>query len=422
MFSVFVTAQDILYLSKQQVLDSVLKNNINLKIAIEEHSAAQGAYNQSAAVMLPQIALKQTAFVSNSPLMAFGFKLNQASVSAADFNPDLLNNPSDTRDYTTQLSLQQPLVNVDGWQYRKAAKAKLDATSFKGERTQDYVRLAVEQAYMQLQLAYKSVSVIATAQKSIASYQKVAEEHYNLGYLLKSDYLAINVRAIEVDNQYQQAQHQLATASNYLHLMMNSKDHRLIQPTDVLEVNAHNFATSLPDSRADLLAVEKKTEAYQYLYQASKYKFVPRINAFGNLDLHSNTWMENENSNYLAGVQLQWDLFKGGSQLGSVKEAKANYKKASLEEDLYKNESELNLNKAQRSFEDAKNTLESAELALEQLEEALRIRENRFEEGLEHTSDLLKTQAQLAEKSLYYAAAIFNYNYSSAYLNFLTQE
>lgn len=417
-----LNAQESIHLSKEQFLDSVLLNNTKLKIAIQQTRAAHASYQQSAAVLLPDLSVSQNALITNNPLMSFGFKLNQASVGAADFNPDLLNNPSDTRDYFTQLSIKQPLINPDLWEFRKAARSKYEATQFNEKRTKQYIELLVDQLYMQLLLSYEAVSVLEKAQASVLAYQAVAIKQFDLGYMTKADQLSINVRVLEVENQLSLAKSQQKKVSNYLHLMMNSKQHLLIKPIDQLELTADNTTDEYSQNRSDLLAVSKKTEAFKHLYSASKLSFIPKLNAFGTLELHSDTMLESTSNSFLAGVQLKWNLFKGGSKIGAIKEAKANYVKAQLEEEHYLNETEHLFDQAKLNLSNAEQSLASAQLAVAQLQESLRIRENRYKEGLEATTDLLNTEAQLAEKMLYQAQAIYNYNYSVAYLKFLTQE
>ena len=82
----------------------------------------------------------------------------------------------------------------------------------------------------------------------------------------------------------------------------------------------------------------------------------------------------------------------------------------------------LELNKVKRQLVDAKNSLELTKLAVEQSEESLRIRKNRFKEGLEKTSDLLVAETQFAQKQLEYYQTIYQYNFTQTYLNFLTKE
>ena len=71
---------------------------------------------------------------------------------------------------------------------------------------------------------------------------------------------------------------------------------------------------------------------------------------------------------------------------------------------------------------DANNKLTLTSLALEQSKESLRIRTNRFREGLEKTTDLLLAESQYAQKQLQYYQTIFEYNYAYLYLQFLTKE
>ena len=71
---------------------------------------------------------------------------------------------------------------------------------------------------------------------------------------------------------------------------------------------------------------------------------------------------------------------------------------------------------------DAENKLNLTILAMTQSEESLRIRGNRFKEGLEKTSDLLIAETQYAQKQLEYYQTIFEYNYAQAYLQFLPKE
>ena len=82
----------------------------------------------------------------------------------------------------------------------------------------------------------------------------------------------------------------------------------------------------------------------------------------------------------------------------------------------------MELQRTKRMVEDAKSRLETSKLAMEQSEESLRIRTNRFKEGLEKTTDLLMAEATYAEKQLAYYQTIFEYNQAQSLLTFLTKE
>ena len=128
-----INAQEIIQISKAEVLERVSQENQTLKISKEDFNEARADYRQTNAIFLPNIAVSHTGFSTTNPLMAFGSKLNQSILTAADFNPDLLNNPNQTQNFATRIEVKQPLINMDGFYQRKAAKNKMEAMTLFGE-------------------------------------------------------------------------------------------------------------------------------------------------------------------------------------------------------------------------------------------------------------------------------------------------
>jgi outer membrane protein TolC len=62
-----------------------------------------------------------------------------------------------------------------------------------------------------------------------------------------------------------------------------------------------------------------------------------------------------------------------------------------------------------------------AQLNVEQATVAYRIRQNRFEQGLEKTTDVLISETQKIQKELEYQQAVFEYNFTKEYLTFLSK-
>lgn len=417
-----VMAQQATPITKAEALEKVRQQNNNLKIGEQEALSAKGDFNQTRAIFLPNISASHTGMATTNPLMAFGFKLNQEIVTQADFDPNKLNDPSQIQMFATKFEVQQPLVNVDGIFQRKAAKAKWEATQMQVSRTEDYLALETEKAYMQLQLAHKSVSVLETALEAAQENLRMANNSHTQGYLQHSDVLAVQVRVAEVENQLQYAKSSVRNASDYLAVLMNEVVDGILLPSDELEVMAEwNLTDKLPESRADIQAMEYAAEAYKQNHKADQMAFLPRLNAFGSYELYDDKIFQADANGYLFGAALTWDIFKGSQRFGKAQKSKAEFEKANLELEQYKSESQLELNRAKRMFEDAKNNLRLTEMALEQSEEALRIRTNRFSEGLEKTSDLLMAETQFAQKRLEYFNTVFQHNYALAYLDFLTK-
>ena len=419
----FVLAQEIVPVSKADALQKVASQNSRLKVGQQEVLASKGDYNQTNAVFLPNISLSHSAMATTNPLMAFGFKLNQEIVSQSDFNPDQLNNPSQINMFATKLEVQQPIINIDGIFQRKAAKAKWEATRMQLARTGDYLSLETEKAYMQLQLAYKSVTVLETALKAADETLRLANNNFKQGYLQQSDVLAVQVRVTEVENQLQYAKSNVINTSEYLEVLMNEEVKGILKPKDSLLVSTELVSIENSfDSRADIKAMEFAAEAFKQNYIADKMVFLPRLNAFGSYELYDDEIFHGGANGYLFGAALTWNVLEGSKRFGKMQKSRAEYQKAAIETEHYKSESQWELNKAQRDYTDAKNRLRLTESALEQSKEALRIRSNRFKEGLERTTDLLMSESQYAQKQMEYYQTIFQHNYALAYLHFLTKE
>jgi len=420
--TLFLQAQETVPITKAALLLKVSENNIAIKISEQEFNKAKADYNQTNAVFLPNISASYTGISTTNPLMAFGSKLNQEILTQNDFNPALLNDPATTRNFATKIEIQQPLINLDGFYQRKAAKTKMEAMSLKSSRTADYLTFEVEKSFMQLQLAYKAVEVLELALEAAEANKKIASNNFEQGYLQQADILNVDVRITEVKNQLQTSKSNLQNASNYLSFLMNDKEFVVYKPVEDLTIATFNMDEKIiSENRADIKAMQLASNAYEEMNKADKMTFLPRLNAFGSYEIYDNKVFQGDANGYLIGAQLSWDIFQGSKRFGKAQKSKAEFEQSKLEYDQYVSKSNLELNKVKRQLIDAKNRLELTALAVEQSKESLRIRKNRFKEGLEKTSDLLVAEAQFAQKQLEYYQTIFEYNYTQTYLEFLTK-
>ena len=419
----FMFGQNTIELTLEEVHNKAIQNNSDLKISHQDYAIAKANYEQTRAVILPNLNLSNTSTFTNNPLHAFGFKLLQESVTVPDFNPDLLNNPGQVENFNTRIELMQPLINVDGWNKRKAANYQLQLANLQTNRVQDRIELEVTKTYMQLQLAYKSVDVIEKAKQTAIENKKIAKNKLDQGLLHNADYLNVEVRLTEIENQLQFANSNVKNISDYLAFLIGENNINTLRPTNELSMQVLNFneEIKLNIDRNDIQAMQFGVDAQEQMLKSSKMSFVPKANAFASYEWNDEEVFGFGSNNYLFGLQLSWNIFGGYKNIGKIHQEKAQLEKANLNKESYIAQSELELNKAKRQLTDVKNNLTLSKLALDQSEEALRIKTNRFEQGLEKTSDLLYVETQYQEKELDFFQAIFNYNYTLAYLNFLTK-
>jgi outer membrane protein TolC len=416
--------QDTLTISKKDIVQKAKDKNLQLQIANQAFKSAQADYRQSNALFLPSITASHTAISTTNPLMAFGSKLNQEVLTASDFNPALLNDPAVTQNYATKIEVLQPLINVDGLYGRQAAKSKMEAFQLQTERTGEYLALEVNKSFMQLQLAYKAVKVLEKASATADANLKLIANYFNQGILQKTDVLSVQVRVNEMKNQLQYAKSNVQNASDYLAFLLNEDNtNKVYKPLEKLDntIVISSSNTILSGNRKDILAMDKSSEAYAKMLQSSKMNFLPTLNAFGSYELYDDTLFGMNAQGYLVGAQLSWKVFDGYKSIGKMEKAKADFQKAEVENQQYKSQSQLELNKTNRQLKDAENKVNLEKLALEQSQEAYRIRSNRFSQGLEKTTDLLQAESQMYQKELQLLQAVFEYDFTQEYLQFLTK-
>ena len=418
-----IRAQEATVLSLEEAKSRARAHNTDMKLFQKEFAIAKADYERTRAVLLPQIRVTNTSTFTNNPLMAFGFKLLQRDVSAPDFDPGLLNDPGDVENFNTRIEMQQPIINVDGWQERKAANLKLEVSNLQQERYLEYLDLEVTKTYMQLQLANKSTQVLEKARETALENQKFARNNLEQGLIQNADYLNVEVRLNEIENRLTAARSQAQNVADYLALLMGEESNFIPAPeSELVPVrNQIDEEISLNTERKDIKANAIAAEAQKKIYNSSKLNFVPRANALASYEWNDREVFGFGANNYLIGIQLSWDLFGGYKNIGKVHREKAMYEKATLQQQKYIDQSEIELNKAKRQLADASNGISLASLALEQSEESLRITTNRFEQGLERTTELLFAETQFLEKELAYYESVFNLNFAQAYLEFLSK-
>ncbi len=423
LFNILIISAQQEIISLDEVLEKVEQNNYTIKISTEDYNAAKADFNQTNSIFLPNISISHTAIATTNPLMAFGSKLNQEILTQADFNPALLNDPGEVKNFATKIEIQQPIFNADGLFMRKAAKSKMNAMESQSERTKDYIKLEVTKAYMQLQVAYKAVAVLEKAKEAALENKKIADNKFAQGYMQKADILSVEVHMTEVENQLLSAKSSVQNASENLKFLMGEQNEAVLKPGTELkaELDLSIYNENLSQNRADIDAMQQSTEAYNNMHKANKMGYLPNLNAFGSYEMYDDQIFGTDAKGYLVGAQLSWNVFEGYKRIGKIQKSKAELDKAEIGLEQYINKSTLEYNTAKRQLKDAENKLYLTNLASEQSKEALRIRTNRFEQGLEKTSDLLISETQYMQKQLEYLQTVFNYNYAKAYVVFLTK-
>lgn len=415
---------------KNITLDSLMSNvkskNLSLKINEESLNISQAQYRESLGAILPQISISHQGFRTNNPVMAFGSRLNQGIFTENDFDVDALNNPDPITNFTTTFQVAQPVLNIDKLIQRKAAKYAYKAQEFQNIYMSSALLLKSQTLFMQLQLTYESQKVINETLEVVQTNYDQANNFYSEGLIQKADVLAAQIRLSEVKTQSQSVEQNIRNLSDRLKQLMQDDSEAILKPTDSLVVmslwSGEKAENSSALNTSDVKAFELKKQSYDKLYQAQKYSFLPTLNAFGQFQYFDDDLFGTSSDNYFFGAELKWDLFKGYTRIANIQKHKAEAEKVSLEEQNYLEQKQNDIKESIRAIELAEQQMNTQEIAVEQSEEAFRIINNRYEEGLEKTTDLLVAETRYSNMQLSYLQSVFNYNYNLLYYQFLTEK
>lgn len=411
-------------LSLNEALSLADENNLTAKSAEARMEAARAQYRMTNSVFLPGLEVSHTGVSTNDPLSAFGFKLKQEIVTIEDFNPDLLNDPGSMENFQTKVELQQPLLNLDGIYARKAAKNQFEALSLQTTRTKQNIQFEVKKAYFMLELAQASLHVLERSVAVAEEALRLTKDNEAQGFAKHADVLEASVRLDERKNQLLEAENRHQTANDYLaHLLglslnerIETTDSLISPPTQVLFDNSYNL-----EQRSDVQAFQKQIEAGENMVRSNKMKYIPRVNAFGAMEWNDDKLFGTSANNYMVGASLSWSLFSGYKNAGAIQHANAQLDEARYNYDNYLAQNQIHVNKAMRKLNLNYNRIQSTQLAREQANESLRIRTDRFKQGMEKTADLLMSEALASQKELEYIQAIYNYKQAIFEMELLTE-
>ena len=179
---------------------------------------------------------------------------------------------------------------------------------------------------------------------------------------------------------------------------------------------------SVNQRRSDMQALRFRADAAQEQVRAGWMAFVPKLNARGTYAWNDDSLFGTDAAGYTVGASLTWNLFQGFKQIGQAQKAEADLQRAEIALEQQALQNQVDIAEAKRTLDATRQRLAQSRAAVEQAEESLRIRSDRYGEGLERTSDLLQAEATLAERRLAYLQALYRHNVTLYRLELLSEQ
>ncbi|MFV0546111.1 MAG: TolC family protein [Bacteroides sp.] len=406
-------------LSLEQAIDSAILHNESLKQAKFTALAAKAHSREANAVFLPQVELSYNAYFTNNPLNAFGFKLQEQSVTPVDFDPQKLNQPGFNKDFSAQIEVVQPIFNLDAIFQRSSAQHYAKMQEWSQKRREEYLRFQVKKAYLEIGLAYRTVDVMEKALTTANAFVERAESMFNQGLIQKADWLEAQVYQNQIRTELKHATSQVANSSDQLSFLMGTTPGVVYRVDNLIPTEGVIPSLNLY-TRTDLLAYRSGLSAATNKLKADKMSLIPRINAFGNYQFNDSKPFRFTADSYFAGIRLSWRIFSGTKDWQKIKASKFEQQQLISKINEVQSEAEVDYQKTLRQWTDLNYERQLSESMVQQAEEALVIQSDRYQQGLTTTADYLRIQTQLSKARLNNEVVTFKKNLTIAYLQLMT--
>jgi outer membrane protein TolC len=408
-------------LTLEQAVSMALEKNPLRKAAMADTRISLAAVRESKAPLLPKIMFGENVTRGNNPVFVFGSKLNQQRFTAADFALNKLNSPTPLTNWSSRFSGQWSLFDgLQSWYGVERAKFAQQASDQQLERTDQELVFQVAQAYYGVLLAQKQLEVAQDGVKTAEATETSSRARVDSGLAVQSDLLSAQVATASRKQELIQAQNGLALAQTQLALALGMPSDTLYEPQQNLQdrglpsAKVQELETQALDKRPDLKRLDLGYEAQSKSVTMAKGAFAPRLNVFGSWETDSPSPGWNGANNWVAGAELQFDLFDGDSKRARLAREKATQERIVAMRDVARDGVRLEVRKAYYDYDAARQKVEVARGAVAQADESLRINRNRYEGGLTTISDLLRVEEAAHRAQADYWQAVYRVQTSYA--------
>lgn len=357
--------------------------------ALAERARQEAA--SAAAANLPAVQATAGWLRTDEPMLAFGLKLNQARIQAADFSPASLNHPSAVAGLGASLALNQPLYaggRLEAAQKGAALLAGAETAQQLHRRQQ--AAFAVVQAYFASQAAQAGVIFAEETLRSAQAMETLVGARVEQGLLLKSELARTRAWRAQTEAGLAEARRQEAGARSALALLTG-----LAGPLDLSTPLELAPTAELPTRRrADLVASRLQAEAAASFTRVAEGSLKPEVGlnlgwgtARPTLTGTGGTWTT-------ASVGARWNF--SFADAARVRAARAATRAAEFQARWQEAQAEREVEDARQARLAAAAKVQASTEAVAAAQEARRLRQARHQEGLLPLTDLLDAEAALS--------------------------
>ncbi len=412
-------------LTLEQAVRKALESNPDLAMDAPAKAAADLDLAASKAGYRPRLDFEQSFLGGNNPVYVFGTLLTQRNFTAADFALPSLNTPDPLANLQTRVTAQQNLWDF-GRTRQRVESARL-GVGMADLAHEDHVRqtvLAVIEAYHSISLAHANAASAEAALASAEAMIKQAQSRVESGLAVEADLLRSQVYLASARQQQIEARGQEDIARAQLNRLMGMPlDHaagetvQLTRADYVLPTEAA-LTAELQKRRPDYLRLQDEVRQAELEAQGRKSQFWPTLGLFGTWEADNPSFTEAGGTNWIAGLNLRWNIYAGGGDSAQLKAARQRLEQKRLQLQAMDSAMALEVRQALIRVRAADQQVLAMQAADAQSQESLRILRNRYDAGLATMTDLLSAEAARSQARTDLAAATYRQRLSYAQMEY----
>jgi len=386
-----------LQLSLDDTIRTALENNHNLLAGKSGLNAEKSKVGIEKSFLLPKLSLEERFSRTNNPTNVFSIKLNQERFAQTDFNIDNLNNPDAVSDFQTNVTFEQPVIQLKRFFGLKIANRDYLASEYGFQRNKEEIVYEVIDTYLLVQTAKEFIDVNKKSVSDAREHLRIAEERFKQGLGLMSDKLRTSTALTGAEQKLVTSEKDLKIAKRALGLLIGED-----QPVDTTEESLNlklrdiEYYVERSTSRNDLKSMKNSLGSAHDAIRMADSAYIPDVGLMGSYQLNDeNTPFGDEGTSWFISAYLRWNIFDGWKREYERAEARHNASRLEHEMNYLKDSINFNVHSRYLEVEEAAKNLELARKALKTASEGARLVNLRYENSLSPLVDLLDAQLNL---------------------------
>jgi outer membrane protein len=404
-------------LSLKTVIHIALDANLDIENSRQETTAALAKRNESRTYFYPTF---------NA---TYQYQRNEEEISSPGPIPggeDIVIAPED--EYTFIASITQPLfTGFSVLNQYKMAEMGFNLAKTNEKLARQDVILQATKAYYLILKAEKFVKVTKETVTQISAQKDVVNNFYKVGMSPLNDLLEAEVLLANAKQRVIRSLNDLASAKSQMNVILRRP---IDQPIDVVDMLSYDpFAydlkyclTQADENRLELKITDMEIALAEKDIELRKKDYYPTVSLQGSYYRFGTEWDVNggdgisDESTWNIKAVASWDFWNWGRSSYGVREKKSRLAQALLKKSQIQDGIHFKVKQAFLDMKAAEKNIKTVETAIEQAKENYRINEERYQEQVATSTDVLTAQTLLTATMTNYYTALYDFKIAKASL------